>query len=128
MKRLLFALFITAMLFSLTSCGTEDCNTSKMDGNNDISLTDQTEETSEIEKVNETKTQGGGETLEKSIFNFETKTVMLNSGYEMPLVGLGTYSLDYDTCVASVTALLDKGGRLIDTAYMYHNESGHFRV
>lgn len=128
MKRLLCALFITAMLFSLTSCGTEDGNTSKMDSNNDISLTDQTEETSEIEKVNETKTQGGGETLEKSIFNFETKTVMLNSGYEMPLVGLGTYSLDYDTCVASVTALLNNGGRLIDTAYMYHNESGHFRV
>ncbi|MCD8077338.1 MAG: flavodoxin [Lachnospiraceae bacterium] len=26
-------------------------------------------------------------------FDFETKTVLLNSGYEMPIMGLGTYSL-----------------------------------
>ena len=32
-------------------------------------------------------------------FDFETKTVLLNSGYEMPILGLGTYALDYDTCV-----------------------------
>ena len=55
-------------------------------------------------------------------FNFETKTVLLNSGYEMPILGLGTYSLDYDTCVNSVKTLLGNGGRLIDTAYMYGNE------
>ena len=40
----------------------------------------------------------------------------------MPVMGLGTYSLDHDTCVNSVKALLQNGGRLIDTAYMYHNE------
>lgn len=55
-------------------------------------------------------------------FDFENKTVLLNSGYEMPIMGLGTYSLDYDTCVNSVKTLLQNGGRLIDTAYMYHNE------
>ena len=55
-------------------------------------------------------------------FNFETKTVLLNSGYEMPIYGLGTYSLTGDTCVASVKSELENGGRLIDTAYMYHNE------
>ena len=55
-------------------------------------------------------------------FNFETKTVLLNSGYEMPIFGLGTYSLDYATCVNSVKTLLGNGGRLIDTAYMYGNE------
>lgn len=47
---------------------------------------------------------------------------MLNSGYEMPILGLGTYSLTGDTCVNSVVAELQSGGRLIDTAYMYHNE------
>lgn len=56
------------------------------------------------------------------VFDFETKTVMLNSGYEMPIMGLGTYSLLDDTCVNSVVAELQSGGRLIDTAYMYHNE------
>ena len=59
---------------------------------------------------------------ESGVFDFETKTVMLNSGYEMPILGLGTYALDYDTCVSSVKTLLQNGGRLIDTAYMYGNE------
>ena len=55
-------------------------------------------------------------------FNFETKTVMLNSGYEMPIYGIGTYSLTDKVCVDSVTEALKRGVRLIDTAYMYHNE------
>lgn len=56
------------------------------------------------------------------VFNFETKTVLLNSGYHMPIVGIGTYSLSHDVCVKSVTEHLKAGGRLIDTAFMYHNE------
>ncbi len=56
-------------------------------------------------------------------FDFETKTVMLNSGYTMPIMGLGTYSLSDEVCYRSVTALLNEGGRLIDTAYMYQNEA-----
>ena len=56
------------------------------------------------------------------VFNFDTKTVKLNSGYEMPLNGLGTYSLTGEECVNSVTEALNRGVRLIDTAYMYHNE------
>lgn len=39
-------------------------------------------------------------------FNFETKNVMLNSGYEMPIMGLGTYSLSAEECYNSVTAFL----------------------
>ena len=122
MKRLLCGLFITVMLFSLPSCGTEDGSASKTDSDNGVSVTVQTEETGKMEKADEATMWGGETPLEKGVFNFETKTVMLNSGYEMPIMGLGTYSLDYDTCVASVTALLDNGGRLVDTAYMYHNE------
>ena len=56
------------------------------------------------------------------MFDFENKTVLLNSGYTMPILGLGTYALDHETCVNSVMALLENGGRLIDTAYMYGNE------
>ena len=56
------------------------------------------------------------------VFDFENRTVMLNSGYTMPIMGLGTYALDHDVCVNSVMALLANGGRLIDTAYMYGNE------
>lgn len=56
-------------------------------------------------------------------FDFDSRTVMLNSGYKMPIMGLGTYSLSDEECYNSVTALLESGGRLIDTAYMYHNEA-----
>lgn len=56
------------------------------------------------------------------VFHFETKKVLLNSGYEMPIMGLGTYSLSDEECENSVKSLLEAGGRLIDTAYMYHNE------
>lgn len=55
-------------------------------------------------------------------FDFETRTVKLNSGYEMPLNGIGTYSLLNEVCEASVSEALHRGVRLIDTAYMYHNE------
>ena len=55
-------------------------------------------------------------------FNFDSKTVTLNSGCEMPLNGLGTYSLHGDTCVSSVKSALRSGVRLIDTASAYGNE------
>ncbi|MBP3853288.1 MAG: aldo/keto reductase [Erysipelotrichaceae bacterium] len=57
-----------------------------------------------------------------ALFDMEQKTVALNNGKTMPIVGLGTYSLDHDTCVQSVKTHLKNGGRLIDTAFMYGNE------
>ena len=71
-------------------------------------------EESMMSQVNAEKTVGA--------FDFESRTVLLNSGYTMPIMGLGTYALDHDTCVNSVMSLLESGGRLIDTAYMYGNE------
>lgn len=55
-------------------------------------------------------------------FNFDTKTVTLNSGYEMPINGLGTYSLHGEECINSVKSALSNGVRLIDTASAYENE------
>ena len=55
-------------------------------------------------------------------FDLEARTVTLNSGYEMPLNGLGTYSLHGETCVNSVKSALRSGVRLIDTASAYGNE------
>lgn len=55
-------------------------------------------------------------------FNFETKSVTLNSGYVMPINGLGTYSLHGETCVNAVKSALASGVRLIDTASAYGNE------
>lgn len=61
-------------------------------------------------------------TQEEATFNFETKTVTLNSGYKMPINGIGTYSLTGDVCYDSIMSALESGVRLIDTAYMYNNE------
>ena len=54
--------------------------------------------------------------------NGRAPTVTLNSGYEMPILGLGTYSLHGDTVKNSVRAALESGVRLIDTASAYGNE------
>lgn len=72
---------------------------------------------SEENKMNKTSDQ-----VAKVLFDFETKTVDLNSGYTMPIVGLGTYNLFDDECINSVRTALQNGYRLIDTAFMYHNE------
>ena len=58
----------------------------------------------------------------KVVFNFNTKRVKLNSGYEIPLNGIGTYSLLNDECYNSILFALQNGVRLIDTAYIYRNE------
>ena len=55
-------------------------------------------------------------------FDFDTHTILLNSGYIIPLNGIGTYSLTGDECYNSIRSALDSGVRLIDTAYMYNNE------
>lgn len=58
----------------------------------------------------------GQDMAQAPVFNFETKTVTLNSGYEMPLNGIGTYSLTGDECYNSIISALNSGVRLIDTA------------
>ena len=62
------------------------------------------------------------ESASAPVFDLEQGTVLLNSGYTMPIMGLGTYSLTDEECYNSVTALLEAGGRLIDTASFYGNE------
>lgn len=54
--------------------------------------------------------------------NGNAPTITLNSGYEMPILGLGTYSLHGDTAKNSVRAAIESGVRLIDTASAYGNE------
>lgn len=50
-------------------------------------------------------------------------TVKLNSGYKMPVLGLGTWTLTGETCENAVYAALKTGYRLIDTAKYYGNEA-----
>lgn len=55
--------------------------------------------------------------------NGQAPTIRLSSGYDMPIVGLGTYSLTGSVCVDSVKAAIKAGYRKIDTAHMYGNEA-----
>lgn len=51
------------------------------------------------------------------------KTVTLNNGVEMPVIGFGTFQItDYDECKRCVCDAVDVGYRLIDTAAYYGNE------
>ena len=129
MKKLISAVLSMTLLLSLASCSmvTEGSGTAASSVASEETATEPPKdtETQATTTINETdkeevSVQEAGDTVAK--FDLETKTVMLNSGYEMPILGLGTYSLDHDTCVNSVKALLANGGRLIDTAYMYGNE------
>ena len=49
------------------------------------------------------------ESASAPVFDLEQGTVLLNSGYTMPIMGLGTYSLTDEECYNSVTALLEAG-------------------
>ncbi len=46
----------------------------------------------------------------------------LNNGVQMPLVGFGTFMLGGETCRNAVTAAIENGYRMIDTAEAYGNE------
>lgn len=56
--------------------------------------------------------------------NYFVDDVTLNSGYKMPRLGFGTWTLDDDTAEACVYHALKVGYRLIDTARYYGNEVG----
>lgn len=54
--------------------------------------------------------------------NSKTSVVSLGSGYDMPVLGLGTYSLHGDKCVNAVLSAIRLGYRKFDTASFYENE------
>lgn len=145
MKRLYNLILACLLMVSLSACGkqagadssadkvmeqhgqTERAGTTEQTEQEQPAVSDAEQTEAQTENIltdrEEQKIEGGDNTVMGDIsFNFETKTVLLNSGYEMPIFGIGTYSLTGDTCVESVTAALNSGVRLIDTAYMYHNE------
>ena len=118
MKRLFKCMLAGTLIVMLSACG-------KNAGMEQSERPEhaETTEPSTISQMEETTQEQEEQVMTNDIsFDFETKTVMLNSGYEMPIYGIGTYSLTDEVCVDSVTAALNSGVRLIDTAYMYHNE------
>ena len=126
MKRLYALLFIFSLLFTLSACGQTANNVQNPTENTQESLAPMdTSHLDETEReVSNTEVSPSEQIQYNSKnFNFETRTVTLNSGYEMPIYGLGTYRLHDEECINSVTAALNSGVRLIDTAHAYGNEA-----
>lgn len=113
MKKIVGLALTLSILFAMTACGQTTQSTPS---------TKNTESAPQSEKDSASNSSTPTTEEKKAMFDFETKTVMLNSGYEMPINGLGTYSLHDDECRDSVTAALNSGVRLIDTAHAYGNE------
>ncbi|WP_277935031.1 aldo/keto reductase [Parablautia intestinalis] len=126
MRKIFSLILVFLLAFPITACGQNRAGeTGTAGGIETIPATDT------IEAVQETGTAPDDtgsepvaeeETIAKAEFDFERRTVMLNSGYEMPVNGLGTYSLHGDECINAVKSALLNGVRLIDTASAYGNE------
>lgn len=112
MKKLNVVLFVSLML--LCGCGHEDA-------------AGREPENSGVENPggNDNNDEGeNGKENNVNPFNFETRTVLLNSGYEMPIFGIGTFRLSEAQAEESVYNALKIGVRLFDTADIYGNERG----
>ena len=123
MRKITIILLAFAMILPLCACGAkEQPNPIPAD----------TEKTESSTQTNETVVTGGetaepartAEDKETTAFNFDTKTVSLNSGYEMPILGIGCFQLSNEQAENSVYWALRDGYRLIDTARIYGNEEG----
>jgi 2,5-diketo-D-gluconate reductase A len=54
----------------------------------------------------------------------DTPVITLNNGVTIPQIGFGVFQIPEAQTAAAVTAALEAGYRSIDTAAIYHNESG----
>ena len=114
-----FALICTfALAFSLTAC--ENSESSDNPENPVVSTSSESSSTSE--NSSESETSDISENVGK--FDLENGTVLLNSGYTMPILGIGTFTLSNEEAENSVYWALRDGFRLIDTARIYGNEEG----
>ena len=57
-------------------------------------------------------------------FDFDKKSVTLNNGIKMPIIGLGTWSFTNEEAEDAVYIAIKNGYRLIDTAQYYGDEVG----
>ena len=119
---------------SLASCGATDSSSVSTPENTtaEVSTTAVTSAKTEVDVNSEETDEATGSQQENQPnetdnsgypeFDFDTKTVTLNSGYEMPILGIGCFSLSDEEAENSVYWALSDGYRLIDTARIYGNE------
>lgn len=86
--------------------------------------TEAVQETGGVPSETEGTTSNGQTAGDAGVFDLEKGTVLLNSGYEMPILGIGCFRLSQSQAEDSVYWALRDGYRLIDTARIYGNEEG----
>ena len=89
MKQIVSMLLALAFLFGMAACGQAASETNSAASSETV-----------LETLPTLADAGAAFTGEPNPgnFNLETRTVMLNSGYAMPIMGLGTYSLSDEEC------------------------------
>lgn len=120
--RKILGLFILALVCATAVTACQTAIGAETTGN-EITLSET--EVTEVIEVNDTQvetTQTAEAATDVRMFDFESRTVTLNSGYVMPINGIGTYSLHGEECISALKAALASGVRLIDTASAYGNE------
>lgn len=142
MRRILVIMSVLVLCFSISACGQtgggqpDNPGESVAGGTKEDNQTNETKENTQAEigqdeaegiqpgeETASQNTQTGGESSKAQIFDLENGTVMLNSGYEMPILGIGTFRLSGSEAENSVYWALRDGYRLIDTARIYGNEA-----
>ena len=115
MKKFLFIFLSVCLALSLVACGTQ---TGEQTSTPDASPGTQP-------GTNGTGSTGNGnKNTDAPEFDLQKGTVTLNNGIEMPILGIGTFSLSDSDAEESVYWALQDGFRLIDTARIYGNEAG----
>lgn len=92
MKKTIFILLAGLLVFSLAACGNAAPDSTADTIENNVAETEETESDHETE---------GTETANVE-FDLEAGTVMLNNGVEMPILGIGTFSLSNEQASDSV--------------------------
>lgn len=106
---------------TLASCGANDSSSVASKEEISSAKTTKVDTNSQADKATQ-NTEPKSEITGYPEFDFATKTVTLNSGYEMPILGIGCFSLSDEEAENSVYWALSDGYRLIDTARIYGNE------
>lgn len=109
-----FILMLVCIFVSVTGCG----NTASVEISKDETAS------SVATAAGENNSPAASDTAYNPGFDFEDRSVTLNNGNVMPILGIGTFYLSESEAENSVYWALRDGYRLIDTAEIYGNEEG----
>ena len=118
--------------FSLTSCSSHEQTETKTPADTPAEQTQVFDSSTEnntdpIQNNNDSKTEAPNTVIpaqNEDNMRYFINDIELNSGYKMPVLGLGTWTLSDKEASDSVYHALKVGYRLIDTAQYYGNEKG----